>query len=121
MVTVEDSDGLGKAMKQGEDTIEVKGALAGHISRMWGMDRVLWKICLILLATVVLLVLALPAGSPVMMQAVAASPAAGILGTKTAAAAVRIAVAGGGISILGKLKDYRLKEMNERHIILHRK
>ena len=121
MITVEDSDGLGKAMKQGEDTIEVKGNLAGHISRMWGMDLVLWKICLILLATIVLLVLALPIGEPMMLHAVAVSPVAGILGIKTAVVAVKIAVAGGGIGALGRLKDYKLKKFSERHIILHRK
>lgn len=122
MVTVDDGDGLGKAMAQDEEEIEVNGDFARHVSRLWGLDRVLWKICLILLATVVLLVLAVPVGGPVLAAyAVAGSPVVGILGAKTAAAAVGIAAAGGGVRVLEKLKGYRLEQINDTHIILYRK
>lgn len=42
-------------------------------------------------------------------------------GVPTTAAAVAIAVAGGGVAVLEKLRKYRLEKISDKKIILYRK
>ena len=57
-------------------------------------------------------------------SSVASSAAAGavaILGGKTTISAIAIAIAGGGVGILNKLRKYRIEKISDKHIILHKK
>lgn len=47
--------------------------------------------------------------------------AVGVLGVPTATSALAIAVAGGGVGVLNKLRDYRIEKISDDKIILHRK
>lgn len=42
-------------------------------------------------------------------------------GTSIATAAIGIAVAGGGVSVLNKLREYDIKEQGPEHVILRKK
>ena len=49
------------------------------------------------------------------------SGAASILGGKVTLSAITIAIAGGGVGILNKLRKYRIEKISDKHIILHKK
>ena len=50
-----------------------------------------------------------------------ASTAAALGGTSIAKAAIGIAVAGGGVSVLNKLREYDIKEQGPEYVILRKK
>ncbi|MDR1770512.1 MAG: hypothetical protein LBS02_07740 [Hungatella sp.] len=122
-MTANNEKELGNAIRNDENTIEVKGDLARMIVRMRSMNLVLWCICLSLLALMVTAVLAAPgtlgmSGAAAML---AGTPVAGMMGTTTTISSVMIAVAGGGVGALNKIRDYRMEQITRTHIILHRR
>lgn len=86
-----------------------------------------WGICIasITIAVSCAVVAVSTAGTTAVPDALIATPAmatlASVLGLPTAISAVAIAVAGGGVGALNKLRNYRLERVSDEKIILHKK
>lgn len=119
---VKDEEELGKALKNNEETIEMKGNLARRIFRIWNIDKLLWCLCLACLTVAVAALIASPTigGIPAVAGVVSGTPAAAILGVSTAKSAVLTAVSGGSVRVLKQLRGYRMERFDESHIVLYR-
>lgn len=126
--TVED---LVEALKRGDDTIEIKGDLAKKTITIKATGRVAWLIAFgaIVIATGIAIAFIPTAGAtgggsvpPSSAGFVAVSvTAASILGFPTASAAIAVAVAARGTSVLTKLRDeYRVSSQTEEGVVLSR-
>lgn len=120
---VEDEKDLGRKVKNGESTIEVEGDLAGKIIRIKVTGDVAWLVCVGAIGVALASTLMAPATAGVSEVAslVAGSVAATTLGVSTTVTAVLIAVGGGGVGVLNKLRDYKMEKLTDEHIILHRR
>lgn len=119
----EDEKDLGRKVKNGESTIEVEGDLAGKIIRIKVTGDVAWLVCVGAIGVALASTLMAPATAGVSEVAslVAGSVAATTLGVSTTVTAVLIAVGGGGVGVLNKLRDYKMEKLTDEHIILHRR
>ena len=126
MVKAVDEKELGKAIKEGQDCIEVEFDLAKKVLKIKGVGKVAWGACIVALAVVVAAVIATvssggtsgPATVPAGLTGMGTASA--ILGGSVATSAVAIAVAGGGIATLKKLRKYRVEKISDDKIILHK-
>lgn len=121
---VYNEDELGKAVRDGKDEIELEDGLASRIKKLYKINLALWSFCLVCLAVAVIALMQVPitGGASGVAGFVAGTPAAAILGTEVAVSAVMIAVAGGGIRVLHRLrKDYDIATGKNGRIILHLK
>ena len=108
---------LGKAIKDGEDYIEVEGNLKDKVIRIKATGRVAWLIAFGVIAAAVAFALSTGgAGAPASL--IAGSVPATILGLPAATACVSIAVAAGGVGALNKLRSYTLKKDNGKVILI---
>lgn len=118
---------LGKALKEGQDTIEIEMDLCKKVIKIKAIGIVSWGICIasITIAVSCAVVAVSTAGTTAVPDALIATPAmatlASVLGLPTAISAVAIAVAGGGVGALNKLRNYRLERVSDEKIILHKK
>ena len=118
---------LGEALKNDIDTIEIEGDLAKKVFKIKATGKVAWGVCIGCVAVAVTLVvvtigsggMATPVTGPT--AAITLSAAAATWGLPTAITATGIAVAGGGIGALKKLRKYRLEKISDTKIVLHRK
>lgn len=120
---VNDEKGLGEAIRKNEKTIDIHGSIAPRIKRLHDLDKVLYCMCLMCLAVAVVALMQIPAlgGGMLPLSFVSGSPAAAILGVPTAKTTVLVAVSGGGISTLKRLRKYKLRQISREHVILHKK
>lgn len=120
---VDDEKGLGEAIRKNEKTIDIHGSIAPRIKRLHDLDRVLYCMCLMCLAVAVVALMQIPATGGSMLPAsfVAGTPAAAIVGVPTAKTAVLIAVSGGGIGTLRRLRRYKLRQLSREHVVLYKK
>lgn len=117
---------LGKAIKDGEDTIEFEETSeAGKTTRrIKATGKVAWAVCIGFFTVAILLILAAPATGGAsaaggVVFSIAGAPAVvGILGMPTVVGAITIAVAGGGVGVLNKLRRYKMEEKNGKIILL---
>ena len=118
---------LGKALKEVQDTIEIEMDLCKKVIKIKAIGIVSWGICIasITIAVSCAVVAVSTAGTTAVPDALIATPAmatlASVLGLPTAISAVAIAVAGGGVGALNKLRNYRLERVSDEKIILHKK
>ena len=105
---IDNEEELGHAIRdeQFTDTLEISGRLGGVVFWMKSLRTALWLICLSLLALIIAAILLAPStqGISAITGRAAASPVSGMLGVSGAVSAVRIAIAGGGIHILNRLR-----------------
>ena len=124
---MKDEKELGKAIKEGQDTIVVEYDLAKKVLRIKATNKVAWGVCIAAICVAVGSVLttvasggiAAPVGAVVSMPAMAGAVA--ILGVGTAKTAVAIAVAAGSAGALNKLRDYDVEKISDTKIILHKR
>ena len=118
---------LGEALKRNQNTIEVEYDLANKVARIKATGNVAWGACIVAIAVAVAAAvvtlnsggIATPVTGPVLSMNFGI--AATTLGMPTAISAAGIAIAGGGIGALNKLRKYRLERISDTKIILHRK
>ncbi len=118
---------LGEALKNNQDTIEVEGDLAKKTIKIKATGKVAWAVCIGCVAVAVTLIVvtigsggtATPVTGPT--AAITLSAAAATWGLPTAITATGIAVAGGGVGVLKKLRKYQMEKISDEKIILHRK
>lgn len=118
---------LGEALKNNVDSIEIGIDLKQKVIIIKGVNNAAWGICIAAVGIGVAAVMAsaMTAGTTAPVNALIATPAlagaVGILGVPTAISAVSIAVAGGGVACLNKLRKYKIKEISDDKIQLIRK
>ena len=118
---------FGEALKNDQDTIEVEGDLAKKTIKIKATGKVAWAVCIgcVAIAMTALVVTigsggtATPITGPT--SAIVLSAAVATWGMPTAITATGIAIAGGGVGVLNKLRKYRLEKISDTKIILHRK
>jgi len=119
---------LGQAVKNNTDTIEIEGDLSRKVIRIKATGKVAWGVAIAGLAVGVTaaIVTADSAGTSAPVTApvafVATIPVIESLGgIDIASAAFFIALSGGGIGILNKLRNYKLEKKGENKVLLLRK
>ncbi|MEY8411087.1 hypothetical protein AALB51_07520 [Lachnospiraceae bacterium 62-26] len=118
---------LGQAIKNNVELIEVEFDLKRKVLRIRSVGKVAWGICIASIAVAVTSLLATMAtgGTLAPASAFVATPAlagaVGILGGSTTVTAVGIAVAGGGVASLNKLRQYKVKKISKDKIQLIKK
>ena len=122
-----DEKELGRAIKEGQDHIEVEFDLAKKVLKIKATGNVAWGACVVSLAVVIAaVIITISSGGTSSAATVPAGfagmgTAAAIMGYSTAASAVAIGAAGGGVATLNKLRKYRVEKISENKIILHKK
>lgn len=121
-VNVNDSKGLGEALKDDEDEIIIEGDLKEKVIRIKAKGKVAWAIAIGAIAVAVAAIIATPAtGGASSIAAVATAPAAvSVLGGAATTAAISIAVAAGGVGALNKLREYKIVENDENKLVLRK-
>ncbi|MFT4105537.1 MAG: hypothetical protein QM657_07250 [Lacrimispora sp.] len=121
---VHNEEEFGEALREGRDKIEIEGDLASKVKKLYKINLALWNFCLVCLAVTIIALMQIPitGGSSTAVSLVAGTPLAAIVGTKAAVSAVMIAVAGGGIQVLYKLRrDYRMLNEKDGRVIIYLK
>lgn len=118
---------LGEALKRGEDTIEVEMDLGRKIVIIKAVGKGAWAICVAAIGVavtcgVVAITSAGTAAAPsAFVATLAVATVASFLGVPTAISAIGIAIAGGGVGALNKLRGYRVEKVSNEKVILHKK
>lgn len=118
---------LGEALKRGDSTIEVELDLSKKVVKIKTAERGSWALCVAAIGVAVVcgVVTISTAGTATVPSAFIATPAiataSGVLGMSTAISAIGIAMAGGGVVALNKLRGYRLEKVSDEKVILHKK
>lgn len=127
---VRNEEELGKALKNNVDLIEVEYDLKRKVVRIRAINDVAWMVCIAAMTVGVASIIATAAtaataGTTAPVNALVATPAlAGavtVMGVPTTISAVGIAVAGGGVASLNKLRNYKVKSISGEKIQLIRK
>lgn len=122
-----DEKELGRAIKRGDDTIEITGDLKEKVVKIKVTGKVAWLVCIgaIGVAITSIVVTAGSGGVASVPSALISMPAlagaVGILGGSTTITAVTIAIVGGGVGALNKLRGYRIEKISDEKIILHKR
>ena len=115
---------LGEALKRGEDTIDIEMDLSRKVLKIKAVGNYAWAICVAAIGVAVVcgVVTITSAGTAAAPSAFVATPAvASFLGVPTAISAIGIAIAGGGVGALNKLRGYRVEKVSNEKVILHKK
>lgn len=112
---VSNEEELGNALKDDQDTIEIEGDLKKKVIRIKATGKVAWVIALGVVAVGIYALKSKKPAAPIV-----ATGAVAILGYRATVAAISIAVAGGGVTVLTKLRNYNLTE-NGDVVILTKK
>lgn len=123
MKTVKTAEELGKAIKDGEDTIEIEGDLAKKTIKLRATGKVAWAVALGAIGiAVVAAILAIPSGGLSAPEgAVGLAAATSVLGGPAALTAIAIAVAAGGVGALTKLRKYKEIRRTDNYLLLERR
>lgn len=118
---------LGEALKRGESTIEVEFDLQNKVLKIKALEKGAWAVCVAAIGVAVVcgVVTISTAGTATVPSAFVAAPAvvtvSSFLGMPTAISAIGIAIAGGGVGALNKLRGYRVEKVSDEKVILHKK
>jgi len=117
---VSDEKELARALKDEQESIEMEGDLARKVFRIKATGKVAWVVAIGAIGVSAAAVLLLPTPEPTTKVAglIAAPAAVGILGAGTAASALSIAVAAGGIGALNKLRAYKIVSHSDNKLVL---
>lgn len=125
MITVNDDKDLGRAIKNGEDSVYIEGDLMRKVIIIKATGNVAWAVVAAAVTISVVAILAAPAtlGTSNSVHFVTAPVVITSLGGSagTAATAVSIAVAGGGVAVLNKLRKYKITEKTDKYLIISKK
>ncbi len=121
MAKVKTKEELAKAVKNNEDEIIIEGDLKNKVIRIKAVGSVAWGVAAIALGVAITAILTSPGTMGIssalsLPAAAAAIPALG--GVSVTTAAIGIAVAGGGIACLNKLREYKIVEKSDDRVVL---
>ncbi len=125
---IDNEKDLGNAIKNGEQCIEVEGELGQKVFRIKAVGAVAWAVAIggltVAVAAIIAMIPAGPLPAPAaiagILPAAAVLGGAGVSGVAVAASAATIAVAGGGVGTLNKLRNYKMEKQGDR-VILRKK
>lgn len=111
---------LGKALKDGADTIEIEGDLSKKVVRIKATGKVAWAVAIGAIAVAVagILTAALGGGAPSAASAFAAPAAIAVLGAPVTLSAILIAVAAGGVGVLNSLRKYKIVSKDGEKLVI---
>lgn len=122
-MAIDSAKDLGKELKKEPSTIEVSIEIGKIIIKLKGIGKVAWLVAVGAIGVAVTAVIAAPVtgGTSSLVAATAAPAAVSILGVSATTAAISIAVAGGGVAVLNKLRNYEIVEKHATYMVLKRK
>ena len=116
--TVSTASELGKAIKNNENRIIVKGSLGDAVISIEAVGPVAWAVAIGAIGVAIAGVV-VPAGA--VMEGVAVPALVGTLGSiGTSTAAIGIAIAGGGIGTLTSMRKYKARRENGNVVLTRR-
>ncbi|MEY8356755.1 hypothetical protein AALB39_25860 [Lachnospiraceae bacterium 54-53] len=121
---VRNEEEFGEAVRDGKEKVVLEGDLADKVKKLYKINLALWNFCLICLAVTIIALMQVPitGGTSGVVSLVVGTPVAAIVGTEIAVSAVMIAVAGGGVQVLYKLRrDYRMETGKDGRVIIYLK
>ncbi|ERP30687.1 hypothetical protein [Chitinivibrio alkaliphilus] len=123
-MAIDNEKDLGKALKDGQDTIEIEGSLKDKVLKIKATGKVAWAVAIGAIGVSVVAIL-YPAPEPTsqattkfFVAPLAGGAAVTVLGAATTASAISIAVAAGGVAALNKLRGYKITSKSEDKIVL---
>ena len=117
MVTTEKD--LAEAVKSQQDIIIIEGRLGNKVFRIMATGKIAWGIAIGAIGILLVAILATPAtGGTSNFTHVVAVPAAMTALGSSAATAIAIAAAGGGVAVLNQLRKYKIIERSENRLVL---
>ena len=114
---VKTEEELAKAIKNGEDTIEIEGNLRKTVLKIKATGKVAWLIAIAAIGIAVGIFIA-TGGTGAPASSFIGGGAISVLGLPAAISAVSIAIAAGSVGVLNKLRDYKIIENNDDVLIL---
>lgn len=119
-IVTDDEKELGKAIKAKRETIVIEGDLKNKVVKIKATGKVAWAVAIGGIAIALAIILA-TGGTGILPTLVVAAPTTvSILGLPAAVTAVSIAIAGGGVAVLNKLRKYKIIENNRERLVLRR-
>lgn len=122
---VKTEEELAKAVNNNENYIEIEGDLSNKVFRIKAFGSVPWIVAIgsIVVATVAVISLSKISQPKAgfMASGIGAATAGGavaILGLAATTSAIKIAVAGGAIGVLKKLRNYKMEKISDTKLIL---
>lgn len=110
---------LGKALKNGAETIEIEGDLKNKVLRIKATGKVAWLVAIAAIGIAVAVLFA-SGGTGAPVSGVIGAGAVSVLGLPAAISAVSIAVAAGGAGALNSLRKYKVVKQSDKSVILRR-
>ena len=122
-MSITNNKDLAQAVNNQQSEIIIEGDLAKKIIKIKATGKVAWAIAIGAIGVAVAAVMAAPltAGTSGVVSAIAAPGAVAVLGGPAAATAIGVAIAGGGIATLNKLRVYKVVSRSDNRIVLKRK
>ena len=111
---------LGQALREGKDCIEIEIDLKKKVLRIKAIGKIAWAICIAGIAGAVAIFIATGGTGTPASKVLMVAPIA-ILGSPAVYAAIAIAVAGGGVGVLNKLRKYKVTTLPNGNILLTKK
>lgn len=124
-MAIDNEKDLGDALKNGQDSIEIEGDLGKKVLKIKATGKVAWGIAAGAIGVAVIAVM-YPVPEPTTQVAskafafTAGGSAVAILGAGTAATAISIAVAAGGVAGLNKLRAYKVISSDNDRVVLRK-
>lgn len=122
---VKTEEELAKAVNNNENYIEIEGDLSNKVFRIKAVGSVPWIVAIGSIVVATVAVISLPKISQpkagFMASGIGAATAGGavaILGLAATTSAIKIAVAGGAIGVLKKLRNYKMEKISDTKLIL---
>lgn len=123
MARVSTEKELAKAVKNEEMEIIIEGDLAKKVVRIKAVGNVAWLVAAGAIAVAITSVLTAPTTAGISAVVGAPAMAATVTtlgGVSVTTAAVAIAVAGGGVACLNKLREYDIEKKNDNKVVLRK-
>ena len=123
MANVNTEKELAKAIKNEEMEIIIEGDLAKKVVRIKAVGNVAWLVAAGAIAVAIAGVLTAPTTAGISAAVGAPAMAATVVtlgGVSVTTAAVAIAVAGGGVACLNKLREYSIVKKSDNKVVLKR-
>lgn len=118
-MAIQTEAGLGEALKNEQDTIEIEGDLKKKVLRIKATGNVAWVVAIGAISVAVILALG-SGGVAAPVSGIVGFGAVSVLGLSAATSAVTIAIAAGGVGALNTLRKYRIVSDSGDKLVLSR-
>ncbi len=116
---IDNEKALGKALKEKQEFIEIKGDLRRQVLKIKATGKIAWAIAIGGIGIAVTLIL-VSGGTATPASALVGVGSVSVLGLPATISAVSIAVAAGGVGTLNSLRKYKISSDSGDKLILNR-